>query len=155
MLNNRQEVIDAFKTGIFPYIDGFQIKEESEKEKLEKIKNDFKNFIKYIENESISINYDLFKHYLNFAVPGALAKRLYETKNKEKNNKLVKEIKNRWSDLKHEVEKMSEDEKEIEQPDKVLKIVENILEFNRQQQGQVLKTLTPNWMLSRLPISLA
>ena len=155
LLNNRQEVIDAFKTGIFPYIDGFQIKEESEKEKLEKIKNDFKKFIKYIENESISINYDLFKHYLNFAVPGALAKRLYETKNKEKNNKLVKEIKNRWSDLKHEVEKMSEDEKEIEQPDKVLKIVENILEFNRQQQGQVLKTLTPNWMLSRLPISLA
>ena len=95
LLNNRQEVIDAFKTGIFPYIDGFQIKEESEKEKLEKIKNDFKKFIKYIENESISINYDLFKHYLNFAVPGALAKRLYETKNKEKNNKLVKEIKNR------------------------------------------------------------
>ena len=92
---------------------------------------------------------------MNFAVPGALAKRLYETKNKDKNNKLVKEIKNRWSDLKHEVEKMSEDEKEIEQPDKVLKIVENILEFNRQQQGQVLKTLTPNWMLSRLPISLA
>ena len=26
LLNNRQEVIDAFKTGIFPYIDGFQIK---------------------------------------------------------------------------------------------------------------------------------
>ena len=95
MLNNRQEVIDAFKTGIFPYIDGFQIKEESEEEKLEKIKNDFKKFIKYIENESVGINYDLFKHYFNFAVPGALAKRLYETKNKEKNNKLVKEIKNR------------------------------------------------------------
>ena len=32
MLNNRQEVIDAFKTGIFPYADGFQIKEESEEE---------------------------------------------------------------------------------------------------------------------------
>ena len=32
MLNNRQEVINAFKTGIFPYIDGFQIKEESEEE---------------------------------------------------------------------------------------------------------------------------
>ena len=29
MLNNRQEVIEAFKTGIFPYIAGFQIKEES------------------------------------------------------------------------------------------------------------------------------
>ena len=36
MLNNRQEVINAFKTGIFPYIDGFQIKEESEEESEEK-----------------------------------------------------------------------------------------------------------------------
>ena len=35
LLNNRQEIIDAFKTGIFPYIDGFQIKEESEKESEE------------------------------------------------------------------------------------------------------------------------
>ena len=32
LLNNRQEVSDAFKTGIFPYIDGFQIKKESEEE---------------------------------------------------------------------------------------------------------------------------
>ena len=32
LLDNTQEVIDAFKTGIFPYIDGFQIKEESEEE---------------------------------------------------------------------------------------------------------------------------
>ena len=36
LLNNRQEVIDAFKTGIFLYIDGFQIKEESEEEWEEK-----------------------------------------------------------------------------------------------------------------------
>ena len=32
LLNNRQEVIDSFKTGIFPSIDGFQVKEESEEE---------------------------------------------------------------------------------------------------------------------------
>ena len=121
----------------------------------EKIKADFKKFIKYIENESKGINYDLYKNYFNFEVPRALAKRLYQTKNKNKNNKLVKGIKNRWSDLKDEVEKISEDEKEIEQPDKILKIVEEILEFNRQQQGQGLKILTPNQMLSRLPITLA
>ena len=30
-----------------------------------------------------------------------------------------------------------------------------ILEFNREQQGQGLKILTPNQMFSRLPISLA
>ena len=34
-------------------------------------------------------------------------------------------------------------------------IVEKILEFNRQQQESRLKILTPNQMLSRLPIYLA
>ena len=66
LLNNRQEVIDAFKTGIFPYIDGFQIKEESEEESE---KDDFNNFIEYIENESKGINYGLFKDYFNLIVP--------------------------------------------------------------------------------------
>ena len=73
-------------------------------------------------------------------------------KNKNKKNKLAEKIKNRWSDLKYEIKKISVDEKEIEQPDKTLKIVEEILEFNRQQQRQ---GLTPNQMLRRLPISLA
>ena len=51
---------------------------------------------------------------------------------------------------------MSEDEKEIEKTDKILKIVEEILEFNGQQQrGSCLKILTRNQMFSRLPISLA
>ena len=43
-----------------------------------------------------------------------------------------------------------------EKPDKILKIVKEILEFNKQkQQGLGLKILTPNQMLSRLPITLA
>ena len=38
----------------------------------------------------------------------------------------------------------------------MLKIVKRILEFSRlNQSGQGLKILTPNQMLSRLPISLA
>ena len=83
-------------------------------------------------------NYDLFKGYFNFSVPSALAKELYERKDKTKNSELVEEIKNKWSDLKDEIKKMSEDEKEIEQPDKTLKIVEEILDFNtkiRKKQG--------------------
>ena len=54
-----------------------------------------------------------------------------------------------------EIEKMSEDEKEIEQPGKILKIIEEILDFNKKIQKQRVKILTPNQMLSRLPISLA
>ena len=98
----------------------------------------------------------MFQTYFNFAVPSSLAKKLYETKGKKKNDKLVKEIKNKWSNLKDDIEKMSEDEKKIEQPDIILKIVKEILDFNKQSQiGKGLKILTPDQMLSRLPITLA
>ena len=53
---------------------------------------------------------------------------------------------------------MSENEKKAEKTDKILKIVEEIVIFyreNRKQQGLGLKILIPNQMLSRLPISLA
>ena len=61
----------------------------------------------------------------------------------------------RWSNLKDEIEKMSEEEKIIEKPDKILEIVEDILEFNRKKQsGGGLKILTPDQMLSRLSITL-
>ena len=46
--------------------------------------------------------------------------------------------------------------KKIEQPDKIVEIVEEIVKFNKQiQQGKGLKILRPSQMLSRLPISLA
>ena len=54
---------------------------------------------------------------------------------------------------------MYEDEKEIEQPDKKLKIVKKTLDFNKEiqkQRGLGLKTLTPDQqMLSRWPITIA
>ena len=56
------------------------------------------------------------------------------------------------------LKKMSEDEKNNEQPDKILKIIEEILKFNKKIQKQSregLKILMPHQMLSRLPIMLA
>ena len=56
------------------------------------------------------------------------------------------------------LKKMSKDEKKIEQPDKILEIVEEIIIFNREyqnQSGKGLKILTPDQMLSRLPITFA
>ena len=54
---------------------------------------------------------------------------------------------------------MSEEEKQIEQPDRILKIVHEILIFNKKeiQNERVLglEILTPDQMLSRLPITLA
>ena len=49
---------------------------------------------------------------------------------------------------------MSKDDKETEKPDRILKIVKEILDFNK-QEGLGFKILTPNQMLSRIPITLA
>ena len=65
-------------------------------------------------------------------------------------------IKSRLSDLKTETEDMSEEQKEIEKPGEIIDIAKEILKFNKQnQQGQRLKILTLDQMLSRLPITLA
>ena len=87
----RKSIISFFKKGIFPYKGNvFETKEEeSEEESEEEEKERVKKCIKYIENESKSINYGLFKKHLNFKVPSALIKQLYEIKNRKKNNKLV------------------------------------------------------------------
>ena len=96
MFDTRDEIIDIFRKGIFPYKgSAFRTKEEeseeeSEENKLEKIKDDYKKFFKYIEDESMGIKYNLFKEYFDFEVPTALAKTLYETKDEKKNNDLVK-----------------------------------------------------------------
>ena len=51
---------------------------------------------------------------------------------------------------------MSEEERKIQKPDKIVETVREILKFNKQnQEGKAIKMLTANQMLSRLPISLA
>ena len=51
---------------------------------------------------------------------------------------------------------ISEEERKNQKPDKIAEIVEKILKFNKQnKEGKGLKILTPNQMLSKLPISLA
>ena len=85
-----------------------------------------------------------------------MLKYLYQTNDKEKNNKLVNMINSGLKDLKEKNKNMSKEERKIENPDKIVKIVKKILKFNKQkQEGQGIKILTPNQMLSRLPISLA
>ena len=59
-----------------------------------------------------------------------MLKFVYKTNDKKKNSKLVNLIKSELSDLKNEIENMSEEEKEIEKPKEIVDIVEKILEFN-------------------------
>ena len=107
MSDARDEIIVLFEKGIFLYNDKiFKTKEKEEsEEKLEK-----NEFFKDIENESNGINYELFKKHCNSPSPTVLVKELFETKDERRNNDLVKLIMVKWSILKDEIEKMSENE---------------------------------------------
>ena len=110
---------------------------------------------KRIIDEEIDLNEELFNKYFKIRRPSDMLMYLNKTNDKEKNNELVSLINSGLKDFKEEINKMSEQERKIEKPDKIVEIVKEILKFNKQkQEGQGIKILTPNQMLSRLPISL-
>ena len=85
-----------------------------------------------------------------------MLKSVYKTNDKKNNSKLVNIIKSGLSDLKNKTEDMSEEEKKNEKLGEKIDIAKEILKFNKQnQQGQRLKILTLDQVLSRLPITLA
>ena len=89
----------------------------------------------------------MFKTYFNFLAPIDLAKKLFETKDKKKNSDLVEEIKNRWSNLKDEIKKMSQEERKNKKTNDILGIINKIFDFNKEIQKQRdlgLKILTKN-----------
>ena len=132
--------------------------ERKEEEEQKPTKDDYKTLIKQIIDEETDINDDLFNKYFKFQRPSDMLMLLNKTNDTEKNNKLVNKLINSGlKDLKEEIKKMSEVEIENEDPELIVKVVEKILEFNKQnqQKGQGIKILTPNKMLTRLPIALA
>ena len=102
------------------------------------------------------MNKELFQEHFKYERPSSLLKELYRTKDKRKNRQLVNLINSGLKDLKDEIKEMSENEIGIEEPEKMVDIVERIFELNRQNQQEAkrLNILTAQQMLSRLPISL-
>ena len=83
-------------------------------------------------------------------------KVLNETKDKEKNSKLVNIFNSGLEDLEKEIKEMSKEEIEIEKPYNIVKVVKKILDINKHsQEGEGIKISTPNQMLNRLTIALA
>ena len=62
--------------------------------------------------------------------------------NPERNDIQENLVKNGLWDLREEIEDMSEQEKEIRNPNEIVDIVDMDLDSNRQQQSQWLKILT-------------
>ena len=159
MFNAREDIISFFEKGIFLFKGNvFKTKEEIKQKTKEEIERFISNDIALIERESEGINNDLFKKHFDFSTPIDLAKELFERKDANKKSLIVEEIKNRWSNLKDKIEEMSKEEIKNEKPDEISGIISEIIHFNEEvqkQQGSGLKILTPDQMLSRLPITLA
>ena len=100
---------------------------QEEREEQEETISDVNKFNKWINKKETSINTELFTKYFIFQRPSDMSNFLNKMNDINKNSK----------------------------PDKIVKIVEDILRFNKQKQGQGIKILTLNQMLSRLPISVA
>ena len=130
--------------------------EEQEKKQEEETISDVNKFNERVNKQETGINTELFKKHFKIQRPSDMLKYLYLTNDRKKNHELVNMINSGLKDLKKEIKKMSKEERKIEKPDKIVKIVKKILNFNKQNpKGKGLKILTPNQMLSRLPITLA
>ena len=99
--------------------------------------------------DNLSFNY----YFIKYQNPSDMYKKLLKTKGK-KNEDQVYSIK----EILDQIKKSNKSAKEyfIKKNENIINIVERILYFNQlEQQGSGLKFLTPNQMLSRLPITLA
>ena len=155
----RGKIIEAFKNGMFP-LNYDEEEEFRHKEKENKIRNengliDYEKLERLIHLKNRDINNELVrKHFQVHNLRDLLKNVKKSNNNTERNYIQVVMINSGLRDLKEETEDMSEQEKETENPNEIVDIVERICEVNRQQQGKGLKILTLNQMLSRLPILL-
>ena len=136
-MKEEQKIIEGFKNEVFPlyYDEEYEEQMEFEKEQQEEETiTDANKFNEWVNKEETKINKELFKNYFPFQTPSALFKDLCKTNYKEKNNLLARVINSGLKDLKEKIKEMSKEERKIEKPDKIVKVVKRILKFNKQNQ---------------------
>ena len=82
----------------------------------EKTITDIDEFKKYITEKEAKINKELFNKHFHYQTLSALLKDLYKINDKKKNWLLVSVINTGLKDLKKEITKMSEEEKNNRRP---------------------------------------
>ena len=76
----------------------------------------------------------MFEDFFESSSPADYAKELINTKNPDEKKEIVAEIKNRISDLKDRIKQISEKEKKKKISDETLRIIEEILNYNKGAQ---------------------
>ena len=110
-----------------------------------------------IKTKEQNINNELFEAYfIDYQIPGSMYKKLSETKNAKIDKTRVSFIEKVLTKLKSPIKSIPNDGVfKIEENEKIMDIGERI-EVNKEiQSGQGTKIITPNQMVSRLPIALA
>ena len=115
---------------------------------------DYKKLNRLIDTKTRNINDELLRKYFLVQDHGSLLEKLLRLRNNPERNKIqVDLINSGLKNFKKEIADMSKEEIKIGNPNETVNLVEKILAFNRQQQGQILKIPTNNQMLSGLPLS--
>ena len=109
-----------------------------------------------INKRKENINNELFKEYFNYSNLDTIIKRLKDT-SEGRNKNMIELINKKPTKMKNILKNMPKDKVfKIEENEKIINIVERILELNSEKQsGLGLQISTSNQMLSRLPITLA
>ena len=100
----RDRITEAFKDGTFLS----KHLKKSDDAAYNYVLKDVNKFIEEIKSMEEKINLSLFEEFFESSSPANYAKMLINTKNLDKKKEFVKEIKDRISDLKERIKKMSE-----------------------------------------------
>ena len=119
--------------------DDYQYESEEEREQQTSKKPDknlMNGLIKKKQKKKTGINRELFRKHFNFQRPSDMLKVFYTANAKKKNGDLVVAVvapKSGLSDLRKEIENVSEKEKKIEKPNEVVDIFKEILRLNKRK----------------------
>ena len=137
---------------------GETVKLKNQKDNLSETpeQKEFNDFLEQIKEEQKNIDINWFKNVFNYKTPDEMLKYLPNLKTTDSYNQATSLIEEHFTDFKMRLklcQKVIKKNKGV----KIFNIIENILNFTLKERkiGQGLKILTPNQMLSRLPISLA
>ena len=130
LLESRNEIIKAFKNGIFL---SEHLKKSGDAAYNYMLKN-ANEFIEEIKSTVEKINLSLFEEFFEHSSPADYAKMLINIKNQDENKEIVEEIENRISNLEDRIKKMSEKEKKDKNTDETLEIIKKILDYNKEAQ---------------------
>ena len=158
--NKRHNILDVLKnlksifTGLYLLYKDVPLESQesiAERTKLRRQTSD------EIANKQKMIHPESFREYFEYLSPSEMYENLNETIEPEKNKAQVNAIRYKLANLREAIKNspMIDANKTINR-NNMQETVERILEFNQLNQSrQGLKILTPNQILSRLPISLA